>query len=119
MNKKIHLVWRTHNAPFPGCMNFHAPVTAPPQQPSTFGWNLFNQFDEIAFNLTRQYNFQVIDMSPLKLRADAHQGKMAWTAKQGDCLHFCLPGPVDLFANLMLHMLSEHDQQTASQAGSQ
>jgi hypothetical protein len=40
----------------------------------------------------------VIDMSPLYLRPDAHA--------LGDCLHFCAPGPLDLFAQLMLASLA-------------
>jgi hypothetical protein len=36
-------------------------------------------------------------MEPLYYRADAHSGN-------GDCLHYCMPGPLDLAAMLLHHM---------------
>ena len=40
----------------------------------------------------------VIDMSPLYQRPDAHA--------LDDCLHFCTPGPLDLFGELLMAALS-------------
>jgi hypothetical protein len=43
-----------------------------------------------------------VDLAPLYLRPDAHPGG-------NDCLHMCVPGPLDLFSILLLAMLRNGD----------
>lgn len=114
--RPVHFVWKTHNPPYPQCEHFTSPVPVPPVQESTFQWDLLDQFDAIARNITAKHHFEIIDMYPLKLRADAHPARMAWDVakKGGDCLHFCMPGPLDLFSTLMHHMLFQHDHNNDS-----
>ena len=49
-----------------------------------------------------------IDMSPLYARVDAHPtSRTRSTISSGhDCLHYCLPGPVDFFAVQLMHLLA-------------
>lgn len=54
-------------------------------------------------------------MYMLKLRPDAHPGAMAYQARGGDCLHFCLPGPLDIFSHMLLHHLFHLRRANATQ----
>jgi hypothetical protein len=44
--------------------------------------------------------FQLLSMEPLYLRPDAH----VYGSKH-DCMHYCQPGPLDLFSVLLLQMM--------------
>ena len=68
-------------------------------------WNLHRNYDEIARNKSAELGIQVIDMSPLYLRPDGHPGYLAYDIRGGDCLHYCLPGPLNIFSILVMHML--------------
>ena len=55
--------------------------------------------------MSKKHNISVIDMSQLYLRPDAHTGKKFLLLNKKaahDCLHYCIPGPVDLFGNIIL-----------------
>lgn len=60
-----------------------------------FHWRLFPHMDAIGKAEATRLGMKVIDMSPLYYRQDAHS----------DCLHFCMPGPLDLFNVLIMNML--------------
>ena len=69
-----------------------------PKKFDRYHWNLEVDFDELSRNVSLEYGFEVLDMSPLYLRPDSHPGGT-------DCLHFCIPGPLNLFSILLLQML--------------
>jgi hypothetical protein len=98
-------VWKTQNPAHFQCGDYTAPTvgnTGYPIPPNLdkYHWNALPDYDKyIRSNLSvARYGFKILDMSPLYYRADAHTGG-------GDCLHFCMPGPVDLFAILLFQML--------------
>ena len=66
-----------------------------------FQWRLHPTFDDMSIKWSQDpaHFLPVIDMSPLYLRPDAHPA---------ECLHYCTPGPRDLFATLLMQMLSEN-----------
>jgi hypothetical protein len=68
-----------------------------PGNPNDYHWDLFPIFDDIAKRYAAQLGWSVIDMSPLRLRPDAHP--------EGDCLHYCIPGPLSLFDQVLQTML--------------
>lgn len=41
---------------------------------------------------------KILDLSPLCYKSDAHPGG-------NDFLHYCMPGPIDLFPIILLQML--------------
>lgn len=101
-NGAIKFVWKTNNPGHVHCEDYSAPTegySKPPSDEDKYQWGLHPMFDEMARNNSVTLGYKVLDMSPLYLRPDAHipGGK--------DCLHFCIPGPLDLFAQLMLQML--------------
>lgn len=80
---------------------------APSGQEGEYEWHLFHQFDLIWKDLlssliqknakkdTRFEMFDITDMS--NQRADSH------SKPDADCLHTCIPGPVDDWNRLLYH----------------
>jgi hypothetical protein len=94
------LIWKTQ---YPGHLNCHEhkePIThfklGEPAK-DRFQWNLLPLFDQMAIQYSQELDIKILDMSPLYLRPDAHP--------YGDCLHFCTPGPIDLFSQMLLNMM--------------
>lgn len=102
------LVWKTQNPGHIGCQNSSYPLINISQyrrDDDEFNWAIHLEFDEYSKRMCALHNISVIDMSPLYLRPDAHPGKnMLLLNKKSshDCLHYCTPGPVDLFGNILL-----------------
>jgi GDSL/SGNH-like Acyl-Esterase family found in Pmr5 and Cas1p len=104
----ISYVWKTVNPahfscagkaqPFRNYSDFHMIDAALDK----YHWNLCQKYDEIGRAFQVPLNFSIIDMTPLYLRPDAHPGE--W-----DCLHYCVPGPLDLFSVLLLNMLTTNE----------
>lgn len=80
-------------------------------QQSEYHWNLFPTYDDMAKTFFKDIGVDIIDMYPLFLRPDGHPGKYGTVHKIGDkhnvvdCLHYCTPGPLDLFSILLYHLL--------------
>lgn len=70
------------------------------EAPESFKWSTFgdrNAILEEAFPAAE--GWKLLDAySPTILRPDSHQGG-------NDCLHYCLPGPVDHWVTLLYNML--------------
>lgn len=81
------------------------------QSGDQYHWKYLEKFDELARELFLANNLSYFDMTPLKYRADGHisSGEGMWNLnsyKYGkDCLHYCAPGPLDIFSQaLQLHL---------------
>lgn len=72
-------------------------------------WHMHPDFDALAKEWASARNYPVLDMSPLYLRPDSHAGKLVYENASTDCLHYCLPGPLDLFARVLLQMLKNKE----------
>jgi GDSL/SGNH-like Acyl-Esterase family found in Pmr5 and Cas1p len=111
----LRVVWKTNNPGHIDCPNFKEPTTEPVVQDISkdqHGWHLFPVYDEIFRNITeesyRDRNVTILDMYPLYLRPDSHPGRNAWQVRNfafGDCLHYCIPGALDLIPVLLSHLL--------------
>lgn len=106
-------IWKSQNPGHVDCSNIKLPyvkhhhITDAKVDP--YFWRLFPIFDSIARKFTEQMSktlskqlkdsnvFRYLNMSMLYLRPDGHP--------PGDCLHFCLPGALDVFSNILLNML--------------
>jgi len=102
-------IWKSQNPPHVGCDWHHAPLNEGHEySPAELAeikynnWNLFPSFDAYARSRAVANGWRFLDMSPLYLRPDGHS-----RGSKKDCLHFCLPGPLNLFAQLLLHLLLE------------
>jgi GDSL/SGNH-like Acyl-Esterase family found in Pmr5 and Cas1p len=70
------------------------------QGPMQYNYADFQSFDAIASDIFKNELQQpVLHLEPLYYRADAHP------VRDNDCLHYCIPGPLDLAAQLLHHML--------------
>jgi hypothetical protein len=102
---RVTVLVRTTN---PGHINCSRNATIPTSVPliepdapaNKYNWDLFPIFDDIAKLYARLLGWKVVDVSPLYRRSDAHPG-----SEYGDCLHFCIPGPLNLFNQLLQTML--------------
>eukprot|EP01038_Epipyxis_sp_PR26KG_P012933 gene12933-17340_t len=110
----VTVLWRTNAAGHVGCdaidkpfINYdlyvnHTYTTEATSMIDKYHWHEFPEWDRISKDYINNTDIQLIDMSPLYYRADAHPGN-------GDCLHFCVPGPTDLFSQLLLQKLFNHE----------
>jgi hypothetical protein len=102
---QVKLVWKSQNPGHLQCKQYTVPLlnhsTYLEETKSVedkYQWNLhpiFDNYMETQLSYPNASFIQYLDMSPLYLRPDAH----------GDCLHFCLPGPLDLLSILLLNQL--------------
>jgi len=102
-------IWKSQNPPHVGCDQYHAPFNEGHEYSQKElseikykNWNLFPAFDAYARSRAVALGWRYLDMSPLYLRPDGHS-----RGAKKDCLHFCLPGPLNVFAQLLLHLLLE------------
>lgn len=104
---KIEFLWKTQNPGHARCSLAHEPVNISqypiPSAFDVYNWNQEVVFDDFSRNHSKLLGYNVIDMSPLYLRPDAHPGKLSNGLQ--DCLHYCLPGPLNLFAVALMQML--------------
>jgi len=77
-----------------------------------YNWQLFRSLDEFAerkCSSDPSLGFEFLDMSLLYLRPDGHvsalEGDTAQHTEKIDCLHYCMPGPLNIFSQLLLHRL--------------
>lgn len=104
------LLWKSQSPGHRDCDKFQTPLTASIElainrsnQVHKFNWHLHRAFDLQARKAIFSVNGSVLDVSPLYLRPDSHPGSNSTAG--GDCLHYCIPGPLDLFSRLLLHEL--------------
>lgn len=79
------------------------------QQHDRHHWRLFRKFDELTRNRSAVLGWEFLDVSPLYYRPDGHVLRGRWVGgrrKPVDCLHSCMPGPLNLFSKLLLHHLT-------------
>ena len=104
--KPLHIVWRTATAghlrcmpslvgkdPFTNLRHVEMSLEDP------FKRYLHPLFDDIGMIFSRSMGLPIIDMRPMYYRVDAHP----WNTS--DCLHYCMPQPVDLFSRVLLNMM--------------
>jgi hypothetical protein len=104
----ITFVWRTQLPGHPGCDNFTEPYSYrrdnfPIYNDSTVDRYKYStvlvNLDKFATRIARdEFHMAILDLEPLYGRPDAHPGV-------DDCLHYCMPGPIDLVATLLLQKL--------------
>ena len=83
-----------------------------------YNWPMFEDWDACAralFGNSSLKNSHVLDIATLHLLPDAHPGSWPGPVVEGldhherwkiDCLHMCMPGPLELVAQIFFHMMS-------------
>jgi hypothetical protein len=102
-----------------GCTNEIANVSLSPLEVGknfvsisrkNFNHPLFYEYDNAVIRRLQGLEIPFLDMRMLYSRTDAHRSSQANVkhcrrASNCDCLHFCSPGPLDMFAILLLQLL--------------
>jgi hypothetical protein len=90
----IQIVWKTQQPA--GCtQNISSTIFSG----NDYNHNLFYERDMYALSVLPQHGIHIIDMRMLYYRSDAHR------SFANDCLHFCMPGPLDVIAPLFSQLL--------------
>eukprot|EP00271_Cylindrocystis_brebissonii_P003672 TRINITY_DN14896_c0_g1_i1.p1 TRINITY_DN14896_c0_g1~~TRINITY_DN14896_c0_g1_i1.p1 ORF type:complete len:1152 (-),score=87.20 TRINITY_DN14896_c0_g1_i1:531-3986(-) len=101
------IVWRALHPGHKDCANFTGPI-ATRQDPETlpFHWGQFSHQNTLMKPVVAQVGAVWMDIEPMTvLRPDGHYQSSGGPKPGGDCLHYCLPGPVDTWVVLFYHIL--------------
>ena len=118
------LLWRSTAPGFPACSEYQSPLTDPSkakdiiknmswyekdEQRLQYHWWDFSTQNTLVEGLIQRYveqkqlRIHFLDFYDMAiLRPDNH-------ASDSDCLHWCLPGPMDAVNTLLLHMLEKEN----------
>lgn len=94
----LEVVWKTQQPA--GCTN---DTTKEIKLDHNYQYDEFYERDMYALGVLPTHNIHVIDMRMLYYRSDAHVGS---GLPRGDCMHMCIPGPLDIIAPLFADFLS-------------
>eukprot|EP00475_Leptophrys_vorax_P018922 TRINITY_DN2585_c0_g1_i1.p1 TRINITY_DN2585_c0_g1~~TRINITY_DN2585_c0_g1_i1.p1 ORF type:complete len:435 (+),score=90.22 TRINITY_DN2585_c0_g1_i1:176-1480(+) len=77
-----------------------------------FNYDLHHQWEQEAKKFWSQNErFQIMDMDPLAFRTDAHPSSNKTVPSppgtKWDCVHMCVPGPLDLFSRLLMNAVRD------------
>eukprot|EP01036_Dinobryon_divergens_P023309 gene23309-31639_t len=103
-------VWVSQSYGHLHCETFKEPISEfVPIGPEEFTadkylWRNFPHFDNMSKDLAHIHNLGLLDISMLRLRPDGHKADRI--AGQEDCLHWCFPGPLDVFPIILFNKLS-------------
>lgn len=116
-NNRPLFIWKTISSPHFSCEKYTQPVSEPiihdTGTTDYYQWDLFPHYDNASVLSARRHDFLVMDVSMLKLRPDGHPGMNAyqWAKAGGDCLHFCMPGPLNVLTTMFHHIVYHHPLQ--------
>ena len=104
--RNMSFIWRTNHPGHVNCFGTVSPSNTTletyyqylNESIDVYNWSGFSRWDKQSTINAEQLGMKVLDMSMLYSRPDAHP-------TNGDCLHYCLPGPTDMFSLGLLHML--------------
>lgn len=104
---RLNVAVRSNNYPHVNCSEHLSPVAAAQHIPhhTAYSWHAFSAADKLMKAYADQHRLVFLDMYPLRLRPDGHPGHFG---DRTDCLHYCLPGPLGIFNNYMMHLLHEY-----------
>ncbi|MED6162434.1 hypothetical protein PIB30_070375, partial [Stylosanthes scabra] len=93
-----------------GYCNRTSPLSEGEADFGSFDWQLRNvQMEEFERAKREKGLFEVLDVTrAMLMRPDGHPGEHwgnKWMKGYNDCTHWCLPGPVDLWSELLLAIL--------------
>lgn len=99
------MVWKTQNPPHLGCEEILDPLLIDVSNTTVYdkyNFKIIREHDEFmrGYIVSNYSYYSLLDMYPLYLRADAHI-----LGGRNDCMHYCVPGPLNIFSIILLQML--------------
>ena len=103
------IIYRNTAVGHAGCANVSEPLKErQPLDIQPYNWDKFPRQNEIARAEVEAVGGIYMDVETLsRLRADGHQGLIRETGST-DCLHYCLPGPLDSWVQLLYNILMRY-----------
>ncbi|CAI5947147.1 unnamed protein product [Closterium sp. NIES-65] len=98
---ELLIIYRSTSPGHAHCENITAPLKEP-QDPASlpFHWGEFGRQNKLARQMVEAVGGVFMDVDPMtSLRGDGHM------MPPSDCLHYCLPGPLDVWTQLLYNML--------------
>ncbi|CAI5518933.1 unnamed protein product [Closterium sp. Naga37s-1] len=98
---ELLIIYRSTPPGHAHCENITAPLKEP-QDPASlpFHWGEFGRQNKLARQMVEAVGGVFMDVDPMtSLRGDGHM------MPPSDCLHYCLPGPLDVWTQLLYNML--------------
>ena len=99
------LIYRSAVPGHADCQNFSEPLTSPQNPaslPGRYHWAEFPHQNKLVKPLVEAVGGLWLDVATMtELRADGHL--LRWN----DCLHYCLPGPLDTWNKALYNMLMQ------------
>ena len=108
----LQVVWKTNNPGHVACHDVKTVALTPPPtdvSKDRFFWRYFPEYDSIFNRISSSMNLDkeihILNVKQLYLRPDSHPGRPATDWSNGDCLHFCAPGALDIIPILFAHSM--------------
>ncbi|GJP54320.1 hypothetical protein CLOM_g13422, partial [Closterium sp. NIES-68] len=113
------IIYRTTVQGHANCTEHDKPLLLPgPTDNLPFFWGKFHGQNELARRAVEEVGGVFMDVESMTvLRPDSHQGFIP-ELNHEDCLHYCIPGPEDLWAQMLQNTLLHLLPQPAAAAGS-
>ncbi|XP_054825248.1 xyloglucan O-acetyltransferase 3-like [Prosopis cineraria] len=110
-------VWNTG-----GYCNRTSPMSEAEVDWKSFEWKLRNvqmeEFERGARQGDESKRYEVVDVTrAMMMRPDGHPGEHwgnKWMSGYNDCTHWCMPGPVDFWSELLLALLIQREPSSTS-----
>lgn len=107
------LVYRSTPPEHASCWSFKEPLAEPQNSQRTgephefpLKWHTFADHNNEARATAEDVGAIFLDVEPMsRLRADNHPGKQGTSTEEVDCLHWCIPGPLDTWAQLLYNVI--------------
>eukprot|EP01059_Diplonema_ambulator_P035028 TRINITY_DN8135_c0_g1_i1.p2 TRINITY_DN8135_c0_g1~~TRINITY_DN8135_c0_g1_i1.p2 ORF type:complete len:389 (+),score=63.32 TRINITY_DN8135_c0_g1_i1:1605-2771(+) len=122
------VIFRTTHPGHPNCESATGPLETPHPRPypskyNNYRWEAIFDRNEVAKEIFKAINASILDIEPMTtLRPDGHLAynhPNNWRYEHGkaipnfvneskratDCLHYCTPGPMDTWSQLLMNML--------------
>ncbi|CAI5463524.1 unnamed protein product [Closterium sp. Yama58-4] len=99
------LIYRNSAGGHVDCPKHHKPIETP-QDPSKlpFNWDKFPHQNRLSQPMAEQLGMAMMDVERMTaLRPDGHTGLLT----KLDCLHYCMPGPLDAWVQVLSNMLEK------------
>ncbi|CAI5532720.1 unnamed protein product [Closterium sp. Naga37s-1] len=100
------LIYRTTVQGHANCSEHDKPLLVPgPTDNLPFFWGKFHEQNELARAAVEEVGGVYLDVAAMTvLRPDSHQGFIP-ELNHEDCLHYCIPGPQDVWAQMLQNVL--------------
>ena len=106
------IIWRSTPTGHKDCDSHDKPIQELQASGSLpFNWGWFPHQNAIARPQVERVGVIFMDVDTMSMaRVDGHLGYL-WEKHKRDCLHYCMPGPMDTWVQLLQNIILNYDGQ--------